>query len=391
MTTTLRCWLITISTILVQLYFSSTDLTAQTIDVQLLSIKEGDTILINPAVGKYAMISGKDTLAQLSTNEVLRLIKNNEEVFCKALLSNLDTSLSEFDLVSLKSTGSVKLKKGHRSEETYSGNVKLYLSEKKVPQLINTVKIDSYVSLVLIEEVGYNVPEEYLKIQAIISRTYAMRNLGRHKNDGFDLCSKVHCQVYHGKKEIPSIIHTATASTSGTVITHDNSKPILATFHANCGGTTANSEHVWNNPLPYLVSTNDTFCLTQRSAVWKKELDLNQLKNYVFNQTGLNSDTLNWTNLTLKAERKGKSIDLFEETFSLPMMRRGLGLRSTYFTMKVEGDKAVFNGRGFGHGVGLCQQGAINMARQNFNHKQILGFYFHGTKLESISEPMSVK
>jgi stage II sporulation protein D len=146
------------------------------------------------------------------------------------------------------------------------------------PQLINTVNLDSYVSRVLIEEVGYNVPDEYLKIQAIISRTYALRNLRRHKDDGFDLCNKVHCQVYHGKKEIPSSIHTATASTSGTVITDQKGEPILATFHANCGGKTANSEHVWNNPMPYLVSKIDTFCLNQRSADWNMELDLNQLK-----------------------------------------------------------------------------------------------------------------
>ena len=337
------------------------------------------------------MISGKDTLTKLSTNEVLRITRIGDKVFCKALLAKLDTALSNFNLVSLESSGSVKLKKGHRTEETYTGNFKLNFSRKLEPQLINTVDIDSYVSRVLIEEVGYNVPDEYLKIQAIISRTYAVRNLGRHEDDGFDLCSKVHCQVYHGKKEIPSSIHTATASTSGTVITHDNSKPILATFHANCGGQTANSEHVWNNPLPYLVSTKDTFCLNQRSAVWNKELELNRLKKYVLNQTGLGSDTLKWESLVLNADRSGKNIEFFGETFSLPMMRRDLELRSTYFTMKIEGEKALFSGQGFGHGVGLCQQGAINMARQNFNHKQILGFYFNGTKLESISESMLVK
>jgi stage II sporulation protein D len=370
--------------ILVQKCFVIPKSMAQTIDVQILSIKNQDTILLNPVVGNYVLISNKDTLAKLSTNEVLRLTRTKDSVFCKALLAKLDTALSNFDLICISSSGSVKLKNGHRSNETYSGNFKLSYARELEPQLINTVNIDSYVSRVLIEEVGYNVPDEYLKIQAIISRTYAVRNLGRHKDGGFDLCNKVHCQVYHGKNEIPSSIHTATASTSGTVITDQKGEPILATFHANCGGTTANSEHVWNNPMPYLVSTNDTFCLNQRSADWNMELDLNQLKKYVSNETGLNSDTLNWTGLFLNANRSGKNIEFFGETFSLPMMRRGLRLRSTYFTMNVEGDKAIFKGRGYGHGVGLCQQGAINMARQELNHKQILGFYFKGTRLESI-------
>ncbi|MFT5920117.1 MAG: stage II sporulation protein D [Granulosicoccus sp.] len=377
--------------ILLQPCLFTSELWSQTVDVQILSIKERDTILVNPVIGNYVLISGKDTLTRLSTNEVLRITRMGDHVFCKALLAKLDTTLSSFNLVSLESGGSIKLKNGFRSEETYAGNFQLSYSRKLIPQLINTVNIDSYVSRVLIEEVGYNVPEEYLKIQAIISRTYAVRNLGRHEDDGFDLCSKVHCQVYHGKKKIPSSIHTATASTSGTIITHDNGKPILATFHANCGGTTANSEHVWNNPLPYLVSTIDTFCLSQRSAVWNKDLELSKLKKYVRNQTGLDSDSLNWESLVLDANRSGKNIDFFGETFSLPMMRRDLGLRSTFFTMKVDGDKTIFSGRGFGHGVGLCQQGAINMARQDFNHKQILGFYFKGAKLESISKSMLAK
>lgn len=377
--------------ILIETGLFTSELSAQTVDVQILSIKERDTLLISPVSANYVLINGKDTLTKLSSNEVLRITRSGNKILCKALLARLDTSLLSFNLFGLESNSVLKLKNGHRTEETYSGNFKLNFSKKSEPQLINIVNIDSYVSRVLIEEVGYNVPDEYLKIQAIISRTYAVRNLGRHEGDGFDLCSKVHCQVYHGKKEIPSSIHTATASTSGTVITHDNSRPILATFHANCGGQTANSEHVWNNPLPYLVSTKDTFCLKQRSAVWKKELELNQLKKYVLNQTGLDSDSLVWESLVLNANRAGKTIELFGETFSLPMMRRDLGLRSTYFTMKIEGDKALFTGRGFGHGVGLCQQGAINMARQGFDHKQILGFYFNGTKLESISKSMLVK
>ncbi len=344
--------------------------------------------MINPVAGNYYLITGMDTLTKLSSNEVLRFTNAGLKINCKSLLSNVDTSLAQFRLVSLEPSGSVKLKNGNRSAETYTGNFELNLSKRLEPQLINTVNIDSYVSKVLIEEVGYNVPLEYLKIQAIISRTYAVKNIGRHQDDGFDLCSTVHCQVYHGKKEIPSIIHKATASTSGTVITDGNGAPILAAFHANCGGKTANSEHVWNNALPYLISVEDTFCLKQRSAVWIKELKLADMKKYLHEQTGMDPEQLDWTNFEANASRTAKHIELFGETFSLPLMRRDLGLRSTYFTITVNGDQVIFNGRGFGHGVGLCQQGAINMAKQDYNHIQILGFYFKNTRLEPISRSM---
>ena len=362
---------------------------AQQVDVKLLEIKATDTVLISPAEGVLNLISEVDTIVMLSTNEVVRLTLWKNQIQVKSLLSGLDTTMTTLSLEG--EHPKVEIKRNGRRPESFDGSLHVGANRKGAFQLINRVEIDSYVSRVLIEEVGYNVPSEYLKIQAIISRTYAVRNLGRHGDDGYDLCNSVHCQVYDGKKEVPSNIHEATASTSGTVITDQSSQPILAAFHANCGGKTANSEHVWNSPLPYLTSTVDTFCLSQRSATWSKSIDLAQLKKYVLNQTGIDVETLDWAGLTLDANRTGKTIQIFDETFSLPMMRRDLRLKSTYFTMKIEDGTAHFEGKGFGHGVGLCQQGAINMARQKYDHRQILGHYFKATRLEPISDSMVSK
>ena len=387
--TKLRCKVRTFS--MIMLFWLGLPLicSAQVVEVKLFEINSIDTVLISPSEGQLYLISEDDTLMKLSSNEVVRLTLGKDQLKVKSLLSGLDSSINTLSLEGEQPK--IRIKRNSRRPENFDGTIRVSANKKGVFQLINRVEIDSYVSRVLIEEVGYNVPTEYLKIQAIISRTYAVRNLGRHGDDGFDLCNSVHCQVYDGKKEVPSNIHEATAATSGTVITDHNGQPILAAFHANCGGKTANSEHVWNSPLPYLTSTVDTFCLSQRSATWSKSIDLSQLKKYVRNQTGKDVESLDWAGLTLDANRTGKTIQIFDETFSLPMMRRDLQLKSTVFTMRIEDGKAHFEGKGFGHGVGLCQQGAINMARQKYDHRQILGHYFKGTRLEPISDSMLTK
>lgn len=389
MITMFRCKVRTYSMILVFCLGLPLISSAQQVDVKLFEIKTTDTVLISPAEGQLNLIFEGDTILKISTNEVVRLTLSKDHVQVKSLLSALDTTMNSLSLEGAQPK--VEIKRNGRRPESFDGSLHVSANRKGAFQLVNRVEIDSYVSRVLIEEVGYNVPTEYLKIQAIISRTYAVRNLGRHGNDGYDLCNSVHCQVYDGKKEVPSNIHEATAATSGTVITDHSSQPILAAFHANCGGKTANSEHVWNSPLPYLTSTVDTFCLSQRSATWAKSIDLAQLKKYVRNQTGVDVESLDWTGVKLDANRTGKTIQIFGETLSLPMMRRDLRLKSTFFTMKIEDGKAHFEGKGFGHGVGLCQQGAINMARQKYDHRQILGHYFKGTRLEPISDSMLSK
>ena len=114
--------------------------------------------------------------------------------------------------------------------------------------------------------------ERVVQTQAILARTYALANRNRHRNEGFDLCSTTHCQVYRPTEHLSlhnaNISRFAATSTAGLVITHGG-MPINAVFHADCGGGTSDAEVVWGGVTPpYLQSVDDSFCLLNNPISW---------------------------------------------------------------------------------------------------------------------------
>jgi len=146
---------------------------------------------------------------------------------------------------------------------------------------INDVDLDHYVAGVVEGEAGYNLSLEYYKLQAILCRTYALNNFSRHLSEGYNLCDKVHCQVYHKKCTKNDIIQ-ATSATSGLVVVDDDLELINTTFHSNCGGQTCNSEDVWVSEMDYLKSVKDSFCTKQPHARWKKTFSVEYFESVFF-------------------------------------------------------------------------------------------------------------
>ena len=138
-------------------------------------------------------------------------------------------------------------------------------------KLINNIEIDNYVAGVVESEVGRSPPPEYFKLQAIICRTYALKNIKRHQAEGFSLCDKVHCQAYNRKPK-SELIKKAAVETNNIVIVDSDINLITATFYSNCGGETAKSEEVWRQKLYYLRTVKDTFCVHETNAFWEKEI-----------------------------------------------------------------------------------------------------------------------
>ena len=135
----------------------------------------------------------------------------------------------------------------------------------------------------------------------MISRTYALANKRRHETEGYHLCDKVHCQVYHHKTENPDIIESAYL-TSGYVITDADIQLVTAAFHSNCGGYTQNSEDVWSSSRSYLVGKKDTFCLEMPHAHWEKKISSLDWKKYLLKKNSLtindsisDEEALSWT------------------------------------------------------------------------------------------------
>ncbi len=262
---------------------------------------------------------------------------------------------------------------------TYDDNLELTLNRGTI-RAINNVNIEDYVAGVVEAEAGKNVAFEFLKLQAIICRTYALGLTNRHPGEGYQMCDAVHCQVYHGKSRFNPTIIAAVAETKGKVIADSKFQLITAAFHSNCGGETVNSEDVWSISLPYLRAVKDTFCCRKPHATWERKIPMYDWKNYLVQKNRKHAYLPLPQKDSVNDMTKDRQVHYSYESYRVPLknVRTDWGLRSTYFTTKERNDSIILKGSGFGHGVGLCQEGAMRMAELGYSYKDILKFYYKG-------------
>lgn len=370
-----RCMLLLISIILGS--FSSTN---GQIRVGLLTDRTVKTLLISPTDGNYLLLNeSSDTIYPFRSDDAVSLSVSGNSIIAKSAYGLNDTLTT----ATLLGTGNKPTFKTRINDEKQDGIYYESLLIEAVGnalRLINRVSIERYVSRVVQAEVGYGAAPEYYKIQSIICRTYAMRNLERHAIDGFDVCDNMHCQVYSGQKFPTDEVVKATVATSGLVMLSKENDLVLSAFHANCGGKTANSEDVWKEERSYLKSVTDTFCLSSRSATWEKTMSTDDF----FGQLGWNhsADSASWK---WNNDRRKPFFRLKTDSIQTSKMRQLFGLRSAFFELETESGSVHFHGKGYGHGVGLCQQGAMKMAESGYTYSQILGYYYKGVSLAPIT------
>jgi stage II sporulation protein D len=266
--------------------------------------------------------------------------------------------------------------------------------------VVHEVPLEQYVETTILSEVHPDVAdapvaERLFEVQAIIARTYAVANAGRHAKDGFDLCSTTHCQLYEPAQLKTSrwapAAHEAVRRTAGELLWFGD-QPAQVVFHADCGGHTSDAAAVWGGTwVPYLVGAPDT-CATDHSA-WTFDAPETALR------AALNADARTNVGATLdrvevagrdgagRAElltlRGARTFVIRGEVFR-DVVTRAFGMKSvksTLFSVARTGDRFVFSGRGFGHGVGLCQAGAAGRVRAGGSPKDVLQHYFPGTSL----------
>jgi stage II sporulation protein D len=239
-------------------------------------------------------------------------------------------------------------------------------------------------------------------VQTIVARTYALAHLGRHRTEGFDVCDSTHCQVFEPARLATSRFATdarrAASRTAGQVLTYAGS-PIDSLFHADCGGHTASPEQVWGSTgFPYLqpetdevpAGTHRTWTLTLTRFDLLKALDADRRAV----GSSRNSVVLDGTDSSGRVSRvivagSGARVTLRSDDFRNAVNRR-LGPRammSTRFKMSRSSNGAdyVLSGTGFGHGVGLCQVGALARARRGAGASEILSAYFPGARFNTLS------
>ncbi|HVO32404.1 MAG TPA: SpoIID/LytB domain-containing protein, partial [Elusimicrobiota bacterium] len=257
--------------------------------------------------------------------------------------------------------------------------------------IIEQVKLDDYLYGVLPREMGSDWPIEALKAQAVVSRTYVLANRAPDPNHGYDLASDVSAQVYGGiEDEAPSALR-AVDDTRGMILVDNQGRPVQAFFHSSCGGQTEMPQYVWNytdTTAPF-SSVKDTFCKDDPFAHWAIAVPVKTV------QARLRRAGFRISNITaIKAAEKSPSgrVSKFLVTSSRGKARIGANqlrlaigpevMRSTLLTnLRLEKKLIFFEGRGWGHGVGLCQWGARGRALAGQNYDAILKAYYPQAQL----------
>lgn len=369
------------------LFLFSTGLFAQTpVDDKPIKVSVGiftspkiSRVLIAPTSEVYSVFAGDSLVILLNRNDVLSVTAQNDSLQLKSISKTLGV-YKQVKITPLANGSTLKIKPMDNKAELIFDDDILISASKASLKMINEVDIDNYVAGVVQEETGSSAPKEYYKVQAIMCRTFAIETKGKHSGDGYDLCDREHCQVFKGRKDKNPEIKLAVAATHGTVLVDKNNSLIFAAYHSNCGGQTDYSENVWKTEKDYLKPVVDSFCVNSRNAKWEKIMSIQDWEKYLVKQNKAYSKPADSLYHFYQPTRKS-NYELYGIKIPLTQLRKDLKLNSTFFDLKQDGDKIIIQGHGSGHGVGMCQQGAIEMAAKGYSYKKILGYYYKGIKL----------
>ena len=345
-------------------------------------------ISLIPVSGTYKIINLTNKNKVIFNNKASLNIKLDSN---KIYVYEKNKLIGKYDSLQIKGTGLLNAFKitpenNKKLERYYNDNLILKI-RKNLLFLLNDIDLEHYLTGVVESESGNKISNlEFYKVQATICRTYALKNKGKHQNEGYNLCDNEHCQVYRGRSRNPEII-LAVSKTNGEIVIDKRDNLINAAFHANCGGQTVNSEDVWSRPTPYLVSINDTFCIKMSKATWEKTITKKDMLTYLAKNNI--KDTIVIDSLLNFHQNTRKSI--FFDTIKLKNLRTYFDLKSSYFTIIPNGDSLLFKGRGNGHGIGLCQEGAMNMALHGYIYTDIIKHYYKEVRISNIYKNYSQK
>ncbi len=276
----------------------------------------------------------------------------------------------------------IKLINPDRKPRVYPQNM-IFSTFENTIKIINDVEVDRYVAGVTEAEAGSRSNQEFYKVQAVLARTFALAHINKHVLEGFSLCDQVHCQVYYGKPRDGSIT-TAVQATKGQVVVDDGLNLIIAAFHSNSGGQTANSEDVWGAKTSYLRSVNDSFSIKMPNSNWQRKMLTEDWLTYLRLKHGYPTTDPFARDIALNFKQDERKTYLEASNIKVPLkfVRQDLQLKSTFFSIKpLNNDSVLFVGRGYGHGLGMCQEGAMRMSKQGYSYEQILHFYYKNIKI----------
>lgn len=299
---------------------------------------------------------------------------------------------------------------GNGPDDEQRGLVELQVADDDIPirvllkdqQKVVTMPLEKYVRGVVAAEMPVTFEKEALKAQAMAARTYVVRRLasGGTKEDPYDVSDDhTEAQAYSTDEKLQkrwgmieyaqnlSKINEAVNETKGRVLLYDG-KPIEALFFSTSSGQTENSEDYWDKSLPYLRSVASPWDEQSDKYTAQTTMSLQDMRAKLGVTAALSASNLNAVLQPMEksASEHIKKIRVGDQTFSGREFREKLGLRSTWFTWKANGDSITFFTRGFGHGVGLSQYGANGMAKDGKKADEIVRHYYQGVQIGDLKE-----
>ncbi len=260
-------------------------------------------------------------------------------------------------------------------------------------EIINELPLEEYLWGVIKAEISPNWPRACVLAFTIAARTYAFKKLQNpsSRTTGYHVSSEQNDQVYRGVEGEDPLSRQLVNETRGKILTYLG-EVIEAKYHACCGGYTASMSDVWGGKeYPYLVAKPDNFCKESSYFNWDFTIETEKLRELLKKKGLIWGRLYRIKLLEFDEGRRVKRLQIEHQEGEIELtgteLRRILGegnLRSTLFTVKRIGPDFVFEGRGWGHGVGLCQEGAKVMGERGYTYKEILEFYYPGTTVENV-------
>ena len=324
--------------------------------------------------------------------------------------------------------------KDDRNKRLYAGSLRLQPNTYGTYTLVNQVPLEAYLRGVVPHEIGTTTTSSVLQVQAILARTYALRNLRRFAVDNYQICADTQCQVYFGLGGVNSATDAAIAATRGKVLTYQN-ELVDAVYSASTGGVTASFNDVWEGPdRPYLVTRVDA--VANQWDLSRQPLTNEQTARQFLKQTkGFNEADQKWFRWQYTSSLTEINKDLHEylKTLNSPLANfksitqlkvvqrspagrvQKLQVTTDLGAIDLEKDNILiafyapaslffyldplldaqkkltgyaFSGGGLGHGVGLSQTGSYHLGKLGWSSDRILSFYYPGTQLQPINKSL---
>ncbi len=277
----------------------------------------------------------------------------------------------------------------------YRDTVLIYKNSKGSLDVINRLGLDDYLKGVIPFEGNPAWTLESLKAQAVVSRTFALTRMIAQQEEEYDVSSGVISQVYAGKEIEHARTNEAVDATRGEVLLY-RGKLFPAYFHSTCGGATTAADLVWRvKPHPALAGVECKFCQRSPHYKWEAVVTPTEIKEKlakegmpVDNVLGIRTDKIDKTGrahkFVIQSTWAEKTVDADGFRVWIDPMR----LKSNLITKIRANDTGafVFKGRGWGHGVGMCQYGMKYLGELGYGYREILGYYYPGAQVSKLKE-----